>query len=137
MKLEIKHPKNGCKNKPQLIRYFDMSWMTVSQILLTEQGKKSGLGHGGICYRIRSKEYDTLEKLLSKNKRIKSQPKSKKIKIRGTFLVPEVYGKPMITKDILIGESEYNAIKDKPGLVEQHFIHAIADKLKIECVRVG
>ena len=64
MKLQTESIKNGRNNDKWLIRYFDMSWVSIEKLLDTTEGINSGLNIQVIRYRLKKNKIKTLEDLL-------------------------------------------------------------------------
>jgi len=165
MKIQTKPPEKGSKTRGDLIRYFDMNWLTMAEILRTSEGITSGLCLSGLKARMKCGKNNTLEKVLKPKRGYKLTKKSntkefkgcsdsliedmesgsnhvllnekkKTIKIKGTFSIPRAYNKPLVTKEIEIDIQKYKQAKNKEQFIKRSFIHAIAHELEVECLRV-
>ena len=152
------------KGKP-LIRYFDNRWLTHFELLRTPEGIKSKLCTNGLKARIKSKNNDTLEKVLEPKREYKLTKKSNSgnfqgcpddmiealngtnkdlleyqggriLKFRCHLNAPKHSKKPIISKEIEVDETKYNQIKNKKQFIQQSFIHAISNQLEVECERL-
>jgi uncharacterized iron-regulated protein len=150
MKLQTKITKKDYKKPTQLIRYFDKRWLSLNELLDTPEGIEANLNKDVLWQRLRKGKCKTLEEFLAPKRAYKTskerisddlgyypdEQKKKVLKIKGTFSIPKVYGKPLITKEILVDAEKYDQAKDKSYFREQLFAKAIADQFVIECVEV-
>lgn len=165
MRLQIKPRKKGSKTRGCLIKYYDNRWLSVSELALTPESLGANLDVHVIRMRLKKNIPETLEKLLSPKRGYVRHKKSissdfegvsqetmaslksgnnlkllkgndNSVKIRGTLSIPNVYKKPLITKELKVDKEKYYRAKDKDEFLFLSFIHAISNSIKVDCSEI-